>query len=81
MPHVVKLYVLDAAGDPVGTLVLDLTSLFQMYRNHMHEKLKQERENTPSPGGGGESSIPVSQHMEWFEDEDGQLHLRPRPQQ
>jgi len=79
MPTVVKLLVLGPNDERIGSLVLDLDSLFQMWRNAMHERLAAQAETYHDDGQqGGERSVPISEHLEWVEDDEGQISLRPR---
>lgn len=79
MPTVVKLFVMDPDGQKVGTFVVDLEALFTMYRAQMHAQLQEQaRQVLNNDPTDNECSIPVSEHMEWIQDEDGQVHLRPR---
>ena len=65
--------------EKVGTLVIDLEYLFQMYRKLMHERLAAQAQ-TYQPGSEvpDDKVISVSDHLEGVEDADGQLHLRPK---
>lgn len=85
MPTIVKLLVLGPEEERIGTLVLDLESLFSLYRAQVHFRLQAQAQAQSQPSSGPEvpdsAREPVGEYLDWVQDDDGQIHLQPKPWQ
>lgn len=80
MPQIAKLYVNDEDGEPIGTFVVDMETLMDMYVRRMKAELKE-----PSPEElDSQSQVGLvrraTRHLGWYRDQPGgPIFLRPIP--
>ena len=68
MSTIAKLFVLDDKGDRVGTFVLDLEALFQLYRQ---QKAREMQADKVEP-----FALPATAAVQWEIQPDGTMVLR-----
>jgi hypothetical protein len=62
----------------VGAVILDLETLFQMWRDIKHRQMQSQAADKSRSTEVQEISVDLGDSLEWYKDEHGNIQLRNR---
>lgn len=79
MPHIAKLFVQDEDGNVVGTFVVDMETIVEMYHRRMRMAIQEEDAVAPPAKMKTGLVRRISKGLGWYRNDDGVLDLREIP--